>query len=214
MKKAMKKALIGTGLGLAAVLGVGAMIAMGPGAPTAAPAAGLVAAVTANAAASYDVDSVHSFVVFKVKHLGASTTWGRFNTPTGTFTWDGEKSSIDVSVKAEDVDTANKKRDDHLRSGDFFGAKEFPTISFKSKSVKKTAEGKFDITGDLTLHGQTKSITAQATEGGTGKNMEGKDVLGVDFQFTIKRTDYGIKIYPGAIGDDVTLFVALEGMKK
>jgi polyisoprenoid-binding protein YceI len=210
----MNKRLIGWSAGVAGVLGVGAMIAMGPVGATTTPAAAAVTAASASAPATFDVDPVHSFIVFKIKHLGASTTWGRFNNPKGTLSWDGENSTIEVSAKVADIDTANADRDKHLRSGDFFGEKEFPNVTFKSKKWTKTGEGKYDVTGDLTMHGMTKEITTQATEGGTGKNMQGKDVIGLDFSFTIKRSEFGIKTYPGALGEEVTVMVAIEGVKK
>lgn len=209
----MSKRVIGWSAGVAGVLAVGAMVAMGPIGSTT-PAAVVATAVSANAPATFEVDSVHSFVVFKIKHMGASTTWGRFNNPTGTLSWDGENSTIEVAVKVADIDTANADRDKHLRSGDFFGEKEFPNVTFKSKKWKKTGEGKYDVTGDLTLHGVTKEITAQGSEGGTGKDMKGKDIMGLDFTFTIKRSEFGIKTYPGALGEDVTVMVALEAGKK
>lgn len=211
----MNKRLIGWSAGVAGVLGVGAMVAMGPAGSAVAPAAAVAAAaMSANAAGSFELDPVHSFIVFKIKHMGASTTWGRFNNPTGTLSWDGEGSTIEVSAKIADIDTANADRDKHLRSGDFFGEKEFPNVTFKSKKWKKTGEGKYDVTGDLTLHGVTKEITAQASEGGTGKDMKGKDIMGLDFSFSIKRSEYGIKTYPGALGEDVSVMVSIEAGKK
>jgi polyisoprenoid-binding protein YceI len=80
---------------------------------------------------------------------------------SGAFTVDGGNtagSSFALTIKADTIDTANGKRDDHLRSPDFFDVKQFPTIAFKSTSVKPTEEG-FEVTGDLTIHGVTKSIT-------------------------------------------------------
>lgn len=210
----MNKRLIGWSVGVAGILGAGAMIAMGPVGSTAAPGALAAAAASANAPATFELDPVHSFIVFKIKHMGASTTWGRFNSPTGTLSWDGENSTIEVTAKVADIDTANSDRDKHLRSGDFFGEKEFPNVTFKSKKWKKTGEGKYDVTGDLTLHGVTKEITAQASEGGTGKDMKGKDIMGLDFAFTVKRSEFGIKTYPGAIGEDVSVMVAIEAGKK
>lgn len=210
----MNKRLMGWSIGAAAVLGAVGMIAMAPLGSMKAPAAAVAMAAGTQAASTFELDPVHSFVVFKIKHMGASSTWGRLNNPTGTVSWDGENSTADITVKVADIDTANADRDKHLRSGDFFGEKEFPNVNFKSKKWKKTGEGKYDVTGDLSLHGVTKEITAQATEGGTGKDMKGKDIMGLDFTFTIKRSEFGIKTYPGAIGEDVSVMVSIEAGKK
>src|SRR6266699_514598 len=89
------------------------------------------------------------------------------------------------------VDTGIQKRDDHLRSPDFFNAKQFPTIKFVSKEVKKADKG-YEITGDLTLHGVTKSITFNLEQTGQG-NMGAKQMIGFETTLDIKRTDFEMK---------------------
>lgn len=167
----------------------------------------------AQAADTLKIDGVHSFVVFRIKHMGIGQAYGRFNDVSGTFSLDEAdptKSSFDVKVKSESVDTGNAKRDNHLKSPDFFNAKEFPTISFKSTEFKKTGEKMYEVTGDLTLHGVTKPITAKLEHIGTAK-----DKTGVEATITIQRSEFGMKfgLDNGDLGDDVQLRVSLEGGK-
>jgi len=173
-------------------------------------------ASTEVAAGAWSVDPVHSHVIFKIRHLGVSNAYGMIHEPTGSFAIEGGSPSFDITLKADKVDTGNEKRDQHIRSGDFFGAKEFPEIKFKSTSVKSAGEGKFEIVGDLTFRGQTKPVTAQLVTIGTGKGMKGEERIGVEATFSFKRTDFGNKTYvaEGALGDDVSITVALEGSAK
>src|SRR5205823_6027689 len=129
--------------------------------PVAALVLTLIPFVPAQAADDYTVDDAHTSVVFKIEHLGLSWIHGRFNDISGTFTIDKDepgKSSFALTVKAESIDTGNAKRDQHLRSPDFFNVKQFPLLSFKSTAVK-AVKGDYEVTGDFTLHGQTQSIT-------------------------------------------------------
>ena len=168
--------------------------------------------VRAPAADSYQVDPIHSSMVFRVKHMGATNFYGRFNNITGSFTLDDDpsKNSFQVQIQTESVDTAVKKRDDHLKSPDFFNTKQFPTITFKSTQVKKAGGDALDVTGDLTLHGVTKSVTAKVTKTGTGK-FGGRSLAGVEANLTIKRSDFGMNFMLEGIGDEVRITVSLEG---
>src|SRR4051812_5271713 len=108
----------------------------------------------ASAADTYKGDPVHSTVIFRSDHAGLGHVWGRFNDPTGTFSVneaDPTKSSFNIDIPVANVDTHNEKRDAHLKSPDFFNAKQYPTINFKSTAVKR-GEGKvLEVTGDLTM---------------------------------------------------------------
>jgi polyisoprenoid-binding protein YceI len=174
--------------------------------------------VPALAADAYEVDAVHSAVVFKVKHLGVSNARGRFNAISGSIAIDDadpSKSAIQIEVKADSVDTANAKRDQHLKSPDFLSVKEFPTISFKSKSVKKLPDGKYEVAGEFTLHGVTKSVTVKVEKTGSGKSpVGGGELAGYETIFTIKRSDYGMKNAIPAIGDEIELTISIEAIKK
>ena len=98
----------------------------------------------ARAGETYKADPVHSSAVFRSHHANAGYVWGRFNDPAGTFTLDDAdptKSTFSGEIKADSVDTHNDKRDAHLKSPDFFNAKQFPTISFQSTAVKAVKDG-------------------------------------------------------------------------
>ena len=170
----------------------------------------------ARAQANFKVDPVHSGVMFKVNHLGVSSVWGRFNDPQGTIVWDDNdpsKNRIDVTLQTAKIDTANKKRDDHLKSPDFFNAAQFPTLTFKSKSVTKKTEGEYEVAGDLTVHGVTKPITVTVKKVGEASTQMGHRA-GWETSFNVKRSDFGMNFMPGGIGDDVMLNVAIEGIRE
>lgn len=167
------------------------------------------------AADTYKIDSEHAAVIFRVTHLNVGNAYGRFNDPTGTVVYDKadpSKSQFTFEVKSANVDTDNEKRDAHLRSPDFFDARQFPVITFKSTSVK--AEGDtFQVTGDLTLHGVTKSITFPIKK--TGETDTGKMGYrtGWEAEVDLKRSDFGMTGMQGPIGDDVHLVISFEAVK-
>jgi polyisoprenoid-binding protein YceI len=185
-------------------------------APLAAIAA-LLAPVAVSLAAeeTYQIDGVHSTVIYKVKHLNVGNAYGRFNTLSGTVLLDPDqlaKSSFQVEIKADSIDTGNAKRDTHLKSPDFFAVKQFPTIAFKSKEVKPAGENAYDVTGDLTMHGVTKPLTIKVMRTGSGNTIMGVRT-GFETTFTVKRSDFGMKTMEG-IGDDVQVTVSGEAVKK
>lgn len=162
----------------------------------------------------YAIDGSHAAAVFKINHLGISTTHGRFNKIEGSFSNTQGKETLSVTIDATSIDTASAKRDTHLRGPDFFNVKQFPTLTFKSKSWKKTGDKTFDVTGDLTLHGVTKTITVPVVKVGEGKDPWGGHRAGYDTTFTIARADFGMNFMPGGIGATVEITIALEGIKK
>src|SRR5438105_12223710 len=150
-------------------------------------------ASTAVRADDYAIDPVHSGVTFRIRHLGVTDVQGRFNDVSGTCSIDrkdAEKCSINATIKADSVDTTNQKRDEHLRSPDFFNTKQFPAMTFKSTSVKE-AKGGYEVTGDLTLHGVTKPVTFTLKTGKTVEFPKGTPRTGFSADITIKRTDFG-----------------------
>lgn len=168
------------------------------------------------AADTYALDPVHSAALFSVVHAGVSNTHGRFNGTSGTLTWDAtdpSKSAISIAIKTESVDTGEAKRDQHLRSADFFNTKQFPELTFVSKTFTKVDDTHFTVTGDLTLTGTTKPVTATVTKIGEGKDPWGGYRIGFETSFVLKRTDFGMKTFPG-VSDDVAVTFALEGVKK
>jgi polyisoprenoid-binding protein YceI len=167
----------------------------------------------ATAAEPFAVDPVHSSVLFRVKHMNASFAYGRFNQVSGKFVLDEQdpaKSSFDLTITAESLDTANAKRDQHLKGPDFFNARQFPAITFKSKSVSK-ARGGYVASGDLTFRGVTRPVDVTVTASGTGKGMKGETLAGVEATMDLKRSDFGMTYMVGPIGDEVRVTASLEG---
>ena len=182
-------------------------------------ALGLVSAASA-AVETYKVDPVHSSVSFGIRHLVSKFTGG-FTKITGTIAYDAdapEKSSVDATVDIASLSTASEKRDNHLKSPDFFDAAKFATATFKSKSWVKTGDGAFDVTGDLTIHGVTKETTFQVTLLATGPGMGGSTISGWEATAKIKKSDFGVNgpaMLGKVLGDDVSLTIGIEaGYKK
>ncbi|HLW65026.1 MAG TPA: YceI family protein [Gemmataceae bacterium] len=176
-----------------------------------------MAAGPARAADDYTIDPVHSGVYFKIQHLGLSNVFGRFNEFSGTFSVDpsdASKCSFAMSIKTTSVDTGNAGRDKHLRSPDFFNDKQFPTIEFKSTAVKPVKDG-YEVTGNLTMHGETKPITFTLT-GGKKAEMKGVTRTGFTTELVLKRTDFGVgaNVPPATLGEEVQIAIGIEGTKK
>jgi polyisoprenoid-binding protein YceI len=173
-------------------------------------------AAVAAPADEYVYDAVHSSVSFKARHLDISWIHGRFNDVSGKFSidrTDASKSSFQLTIKADSVDTANPARDEHLRQPDYFDTKQFPTIEFRSKKVK-AIEGGFEVTGDFTMHGTTSEITIRLMG---GKEIESRGVRRVGFstELRLKRSDYNFDSSAiGPIGDEAIVIIDCEGMSK
>lgn len=171
---------------------------------------------SARAADEYAYDLVHSSVSFKARHLDISWIHGRFNEVDGKFSLDRQdpsKSTFQLTIKADSIDTANKARDEHLRQPDYFDTKQFPTIEFKSTKTK-AIEGGFEVTGDFTMHGTTRPITL-VLKGGKEIESRGVKRVGFSTEFTLKRSDYGFdKNAIGPIGDEARIIIDCEGMRK
>jgi polyisoprenoid-binding protein YceI len=171
---------------------------------------------SATAADNYALDAAHAGVSFKISHAGVSYTHGRFNEVSGNFTIDAAdpaKSTFAVTINPDSVDTANKRRDDHLRSPDFLNVKQFPAMNFKSTSVK-AARGGLEVTGDFTLHGVTKPVTFVLDGGKTTEFPKGTQRTGYSTQFKLKRSDFGMDKMLEAIGDEVHVDISFEGTKR
>jgi polyisoprenoid-binding protein YceI len=149
--------------------------------------------------------------------VNVSFFYGRFNGPEGTISVDEadpSKTSFDVQLKVANIDTNNPNRDKHLKSPDFFSAEEFPTISFKSTAVKAGEDKKLEVTGDLTLHGKTKSITVPIERIGTADVPRMGHRTGYEATMKIKRSDFGMDKMLDALGDEVTIRIGLEAGKQ
>ncbi|MDE0634615.1 MAG: YceI family protein [Candidatus Poribacteria bacterium] len=170
-------------------------------------------------AKTYQIDAVHSSVLFRAKHLGVSYNYGRFNEFSGSITMDEtdvSKSKVEFEVKTASVDTANKKRDQHLRSPDFFNAKQFPVITFKSTKVSAKAgqENMLEVTGDFALHGVKKSITVDVEITGKTNSPQVGEAIGFLTTFDIKRSEYGINFGMESVNDEIQITVSIEAAHK
>lgn len=177
--------------------------------------AGLLAQSLTAQADDYMLDDQHTSVVFAVNHLGYSYCYGMFGKYSGKFSFDPKSvssSQFEFQIDAASLDTKSEKRDEHLRGPDFFNVKQFPEITFKSKSVK-VEDKSLQITGTLTLHGVSKEIVLPLTYMGTGPAPDQKTHAGFAGRVVIKRSDFDMKTYLPNIGDDVTLLISFEGVK-
>jgi polyisoprenoid-binding protein YceI len=166
---------------------------------------------------AYKIDPGHTSVAFIVNHLGFSNTIGRFNTVAGELTFDQAdvaKSKLSVTIDAAGVDTNHAKRDEHLRSPDFFNVKEFPKLTFKSVKIEKTGDNTGALTGDFTMLGVTKPLTLAVTFNKSGVSPATKlETVGFSARGVLKRTDFGMKYGAPYISDEIQLLIETEATK-
>ena len=166
--------------------------------------------------ATYVVDGSHTAVIFAVSHMGFSYTYGRFNKVEGQFAFDSQdpiNSQFALVIDVASIDTNDAKRDEHLRNADFFNARQFPTIEFRSTQVKQTNDG-LQLVGTMTMHGETKEITIPLQKVGEGQGPYGNYRCGFLSQFSLKRSDFGMRNMIGPAGDEITITVSLEGIQR
>lgn len=147
-------------------------------------------------AAMYEIDSAHTSAQFAICHLMVSTVRGDFRKVTGAVNLDETdvtKSTLEATIDVASVNTGIAKRDEHLRSPDFFDTAKYPTMTFKSKKVEKAGEGKLKVTGDFTLHGTTKEVVLDFEGNLTPvKDPMGKTRIGGMATTKINRKDFGL----------------------
>jgi polyisoprenoid-binding protein YceI len=165
----------------------------------------------------WQADAMHSRVGFTVRHLMISNVagnFGDFSVAVEADPQDLTKATVDAAIQVKSINTGVAKRDDHVRSPDFFGAAKFPAITFKSKKVAKLAQGQLKITGDLTIHGVTKPAVLDVTglAGPMKDPMGGGMRVGMQASTKIKRKDFGVGLKTGGamLGDEVTIQIDLE----
>jgi polyisoprenoid-binding protein YceI len=172
---------------------------------------------------TWNIDPAHSLASFSVKHLMISTVRGEFGKTTGTVKIDDKdpsKSSVEATVDATTINTRVEQRDQHLKSPDFFDVAKYPSITFKSTKVEKAGDGKYKVTGDLTMHGVTKPVVLEVT-GPTPdlKDPWGNIRRGVSATTTINRKDFGLNwnkaLETGGVvvGDEVKIEIDAEMMR-
>lgn len=178
----------------------------------------LTSTLTASAFAvdSYTIDSRHTFPSFEVNHLGFSTQRGRFNKTSGKITLDiaARAGSIDVTIDAASIDTGLEDLQKHLRGEDFFDTAQFPSIVFKSKTLKFEGEQLVGAEGDFTMHGVTRPVSLKIDAFRCAPHpMNKKPMCGANATTTVKRSEFGITKYVPAVSDEVRIAIQVEAMK-
>lgn len=173
--------------------------------------------------ATYKIDTDHSDIMFKVKHLMISTVTGSFKRFDGVLEVN-EKDLSDAEVwfeaDVDSVDTKNEGRDGHLKSDDFFNAEQFPKLTFKSTEVEKISDNEYNLTGDLTIRDITKPVELKAEYNGSTKDPWGQERMGFEIAGKINRKDFGLKwsavTEAGGlvVADDVKLALNVEMIKQ
>lgn len=173
-----------------------------------------VLAGQAQAAEELTVDPVHSSIVFRIEHMSAAPVFGRFNQKSGTIMLDSQdpaNSKVSFTVDPASVDTGNEQRNEHLRSPDFFSAKEFPVMKFESSSVSKVDDSTWRVKGMLEMHGVEREITFTANHK-VGEGMKGEPIHGFYTEFVVNRANFNIG--PGfdndALSHEVMVYISLE----
>lgn len=181
----------------------------------------LVAGIAHADSVEWKLDPSHTSIGFSVPHLVISSVDGRFKEASAVVKLDDAdltKSDVSVTINTASVDTGDAKRDDHLRSPDFFDAKKFPTVTFKSTKISKAGSG-YKLTGNLTIRDVTKPVTLDATLSAPVKTPWGNQARAATLTGKVKRGDFGLKwnkaLETGGVvvGDDVTINVKAEVTK-
>src|SRR5258705_10096320 len=174
-----------------------------------------------SAADKYTIDPVHCHIGFSVRHLVINNIRGRFTDYAGSISYDEQditRSSVEITIKAQSINTDVQPRDEHLRTSEFFDVAKFPDITFKSTRVEKRGSG-FAAIGIFTMHGVAKEITIPFKINGKS-NFQGGTHLGVEGTVVIDRRDFGMTwnatLETGGlvVGDDVTFEFKIEAGKK
>ncbi len=168
------------------------------------------------AADSYTVDPGHTYPSFELNHLGFSIQRGSFDKSAGKITLDtaAKSGSIDITIDTASINTGHGKRDDHLRSEDFFNVAKFPTMTFKSTKLKFNGDKVVGADGELTLLGVTKPVSLNVDWFVCGTHpINKKAVCGANATTTLKRSEFGLAAYVPAVGDEVKIAIQVEAFK-
>lgn len=165
------------------------------------------------AQSTWKSDGAHSRVGFGITHLMISTVEGHFSdfdiTATATDTFDDAEFSVDI--KTASIDTDNDRRDDHLRSADFFDAEKYPSITFETTSFEKTGDNTFKLMGNLSMHGVTKPVTLEGKVNGIITDQRSGNLkAGLKLTGTINRLDFGVGEESASIGNEVEMTIHTE----
>lgn len=164
----------------------------------------------------YQIDPVHSGIQFRIRHFFNHVPGG-FNQFAGTLyvhPSDMTKNRIVASIQATSIDTANKDRDDHLRSNDFFSAAQFPEITYESTDWKKTGEDTFEVQGNLSILGQSKPVAMNVTFLGSGKGRDNTFLNGWTATGKLNRSEWGITTASPVVGDEVEFTIDIQAHRQ
>ncbi|MGS2723691.1 YceI family protein [Porticoccus sp. GXU_MW_L64] len=165
----------------------------------------------------YVGDNSHTEVIFKINHLGFSTTYGRFTNVDSELLYDAENpanSKVSAIIYTDSVDLGHGPKTDHIKASDFLNAAQFPNITFASTEVKAVADNQLQITGDLTILGVSKPVTLQVTINKIGKHpIYQSDAIGFSATGKLDRTDWGVSAYAPMVGKEVSFNIEFEGTK-
>ena len=173
----------------------------------------------ANAIDNYKIDPAHTSVGFAIRHMGVSNVKGHFDEFVGSLLLDnGSIQEATATIQVKSVNTGIEKRDNHLRTADFFEAAKYPEITFKTKRVEKSGDQTILI-GDFTVRGVTKEVRLPVTLSGPVKDPQGNTRIGLEAKTTVNRKDYGMKfnavMETGGlmVGEEVTIEINAEAVK-
>lgn len=177
---------------------------------------GLVVHAAPLAAETYQIDPMHSGVMFRVRHFGISTVTGRFDRFSGTVVYDKKNPKAwkaEAVIDAASVNTKIEKRDNHLRSAEFFDVAKSSEIIFRSTGVVEVKGNKAKLLGNLTMHGQTKPVALDLEIGGVMTDPKGTQHLGATATTKeFKRSSFGVNGGAGMVGDDVEIILEIEAV--
>ncbi|HYA66152.1 MAG TPA: YceI family protein [Burkholderiaceae bacterium] len=168
------------------------------------------------ASENFDLDPAHTYPSFEINHLGYSVMRGTFTSTNGSLNYDEEQrtGSVQATIDAASVFTGFAKRDEHLRSKDFFNVEKYPTLSFSSLSFRLESDKPVAVPGTLTMLGVTKPVSLQVQPTRCGARPDKKYVCGAIITSQIKRSDWGMNAFVPFVGDDVKIAIEVEAMKK
>lgn len=164
-----------------------------------------------------DTEKAHSFIQFRIQHLGYSWLLGRFNDFEGRFSYDEDKpsaASVEVTIDTASIDSNHAERDKHLRGKDFLDVEKYPQASFTSTSYQENSDGTATLAGNLTLHGVTRPVSIAVKPVGHGPDPWGGYRRGFEGSTSLTLADFGIDYNLGPASKEVILYLSVEGIRQ
>lgn len=163
----------------------------------------MIVSLSSVQAQTWKVDPAHSSILFSAKHNGISFVHGRFDKFEGSVEGgsasDFSGAKVSFSADVQSINTNVAPRDNHLRSADFFDVENHPKLTFESTSFKKTGDNTYEVVGNMTMRGNTNSVTLTATHVGSTKTRDGKDLVGFQLNGEVNRNDFGVSGAGGSV---------------